>query len=112
MNNGMYIHHFRVIITATSHDECKAAASRFKSLCKAWDFCVTISESKSARIDDVLERVLYIIHTDYAQRIIAFSESIRCINEHLTMRRKVTVNIEELEILPTNGFTRILDKLQ
>lgn len=78
--NGKYDASYSIVIKANSHKNCLWAYNKIKKLAESFDFGdISISEHKSARKGDVLNREIQIRHTAYAHDTLIFKEAINII---------------------------------
>jgi len=76
-NNKLFRQRISVIIEGKSHESCLEFAKLIKKQCEAWFFNVQMTENKSARKGEVLQREIMIKQEAYANDIIIFKESLK-----------------------------------
>ena len=109
--NGQYEMRMSVIVTTNNHMLCLDILKTFKKLCGAWFFTIKdLSEYKSARKGDVLQRELQIAQIAYAPDIIVFKESIYRIADHFNGLGNFVI-IKEHSTIPKDSRVNLINQV-
>ncbi|OJW03924.1 MAG: hypothetical protein BGO52_17395 [Sphingobacteriales bacterium 44-61] len=108
--NGLVTYRFSILVKSIDHQTCLSLSKKIKDYLSAWSFGNKyLSEHKSAKKGDILEREIQAGFEDYPATVIAFREGLRCICFHYDLFTKDTsVKIIDHGTEPKDSHVNIL----